>query len=175
MDAFSNFQATFLATVPVGARVWVLCDDNKYRLWSTEGGYKIKAKRRKYVQDPTSETSYPGNLIPSEPAEYDEFSFPRELASGSLAVPPKYFPSNESGRNGEAALSVTTVVPASPATGGVEQTKTCYYFGYEPGTTTDPSIEGNTPYNQFTVDSNSLIQDGSECEKIVMDSIGGAA
>tara|TARA_Y100000592_G_scaffold24220_1_gene37827 strand:+ start:3292 stop:3828 length:537 start_codon:yes stop_codon:yes gene_type:complete len=171
MGHFEQLQQSFMKTVPVGARVWILCDDDKYRLWSIQGGYKIKAKQRVYVEDPNSDSSFPANLIPSDPPEYTEYSFPRELAEEELAVPPKFFPDAESGRNGEAAFSVTTVVPANPDAGiPQELTNTCYYFGYEPGETSPPGGAGafQIPYNQFVTDSGSIIQQDSSCEKLVM-------
>ena len=174
MAHFDHLVASFDATIPTGARVWVLGSDNQYRLWSNQGGYTIKAKQRVYMQDPTSEAPFPQNLIPKEPAEYVEYNFPRELASGDLAVPPKYFP-DEPGRNGEAAFSVTTVQPADPAAGiPQELTQTCYYFGYEPGTTQNEQVAGSIPYNQFVVDQNSLIISGPSCQGLVMELSGAA-
>ena len=175
MDAASQFQNAILATVPVGAKVWILCSDSKYRPFSMQGGYSIKAKYRKYYTDPAIESPYPSNLRPIEPAEYEDITLPREILSEDLAVPPKWFEA-EPARNGEAAVSVTTVAPANPEAGiPVELTKTCYYFGYEPGTTSgEGSHEGETLYNQFTTDSQGKIANGSICEKSIFSGVSAA-
>ena len=173
MGHFDELQQSFMKTIPVGARVWILCADNKYRLWSTPGGYKIKAKQRVYVEDPLMDVPFPGNLVPSDPPEYIEYDYPRELAAGELAVPPKQFPEDPT-RNGEAAFSVTTVVPANPDAGVPQElTNTCYYFGYEPGETSPPGGAGfnQVPYNQFVTDSSSVITTDSTCEKLVLSAV----
>lgn len=165
MDAASQFQNAMLATVPVGAKVWILCSDSKYRPFSMEGGYSVKAKYRKYYTDPAIESPYPANLRPVEPAEYEDITLPREILGEDLAVPPKWFEA-EPARNGEAAVSVTTVVPANPEAGiPVELTKTCYYFGYDPAVVAQHL--GETLYNQFTTDSQGKIANGSICEKSI--------
>jgi hypothetical protein len=165
MDAASQFQNAMLATVPVGAKVWILCSDSKYRPFSMEGGYSVKAKYRKYYTDPAIESPYPANLRPVEPAEYEDITLPREILGEDLAVPPKWFEA-EPARNGEAAVSVTTVVPANPEAGiPVELTKTCYYFGYDPAVVAQHP--GEILYNQFTTDSQGKIANGSICEKSI--------
>ncbi len=169
-DAEEQFSNLFGLTVPNGAKVWILSTDGLYRPFVMSSGYEIKAQYREYEEDPASEVSYPGNLIPTD--TITDIAIPRDLASDNLAVPAKTF-KGEPSRNGEAAFSITTVVPANPEAGiPVELTKTCYYFGYDPAVVAQH--QGETLFNQFTVDSQGKINVAGVCEKSVMEFAGKA-